>query len=94
MYCHYIHEGWSIKFISGVLFSECPLSEAPLYMYMYIYIYLLLVWRLGTGWGHRVGKVGTENLLKEHLTLLQQTPGMFISEEGRGGKEVMEVMKE
>ena len=35
MYCHYI--GWCIgkcPLYRGVLYSECPLSEVPLYMYM------------------------------------------------------------
>ena len=34
MYCHYIHVGWCIgkcPLYRGVLYSECPLSEVPLY---------------------------------------------------------------
>ena len=36
MYCHYIHVGWCVEkcpLYRGVLYSECPLSEVPLYMY-------------------------------------------------------------
>ena len=34
MYCHYIHVGWCIgkcPLYRGVLYSECPLLEDPLF---------------------------------------------------------------
>ena len=46
MYCYYMYIGWCIRKYRGVLYSECPLSEVPLYMG----IYILSVHRLTCSW--------------------------------------------
>ena len=50
-------------------------------------MYLLNVRGLGAGGGYWVGEVGSENLLKVGLTLLQELPGMLIPRGREGGRK-------